>query len=173
MEDPLITFDQATRHGRAATHHQAEATHVGVGSIVQQIVENRRHRTSQRRTRVVNDASNRSRLQKLLREDEIRANHPRGVRTAPRIGMEHRNDYQHAIALADCDIRSGGHHQCVQVTTAMAVHHTLRVAGGATRVTHRRARVLRDLGVVVPRRFGGEQLVIVVHFIVESVGAEA
>jgi hypothetical protein len=44
-------------------------------------------------------ARQRRRLQELLREHEVGADHPRRVRHAPRVGVEHRHDHEHPVGL--------------------------------------------------------------------------
>ena len=65
---------------------------------------------------------------------------------APRVGMEHRYDRKNHIRLS-CTERID-HHRThgVQVRTAMAVHNALRVASGATGVTHACGLVLVNIG---------------------------
>ena len=38
-------------------------------------------------------------LEELLREDEVGTDHPRRVRRAPGVGVEHRHDHRHPVAL--------------------------------------------------------------------------
>ena len=66
----------------------------------------------------------------------------RGVGQAPRVGVEHRHDRQHDVALADAEAVDRHGADGVQVRRAVAVDDALGVAGGAARVAHRRRPVL-------------------------------
>ena len=104
-------------------------------------------------------------LEEAARHEEVGAGHPRRVRRAPRVGVEHRHDRQDAV-VDRCSATAAPVPDAdrVQERRAVRVDDTLRVAGGAARVTHRRGGAFVDLGVLdspVARR--GEQLVVAEH----------
>ena len=74
--------------------------------------------------------------------DELGALRWRGEGDAPAIGMEQRNHRQHRLGRAGAERIDIVGHQCVQHVGAMRVQHTLRIARGSRRVTHRGRRVL-------------------------------
>ena len=84
--------------------------------------------------------------------EEVGAGHPRGVRRAPRVGVEHRDD-RAARGRGRCrrpPSRLPRRHR-VQERGAVRVDDALRVAGGAARVAHRRGGAFVDLRVLDSR----------------------
>ena len=102
-------------------------------------------------------------LQVAPGHEQVGAGHPRGVRRAPRVGVEHRHDRQEAVVPRVRHARAGLDGNGVHERGAVRVDDTLRVAGGAARVTHRRGCPFVDLGEVERGRIGAGEDVLVAH----------
>ena len=84
------------------------------------------------------------RVEVRARVDELRAEHRREVRVAPRVRVEHRHDRQDRVVHRDAEaervVRADA--ERVQDGRAVRVDDALRQAGRAARVAHRRGLVL-------------------------------
>ena len=145
----LEPFDERPRHGRASAEdslHRREVDRVLL-AVVQQVGPDRRHRARAGGLLLLDEARERLGLEEAIRHDEVGTGHPRGVGHTPRVGMKHRDDRQHAVAIGEVDRTRLQHSQRVQERRTMRVDDTLRVARGAARVAHRgRGRVRRSPG---------------------------
>ncbi len=97
----LEALHQRARHRRAAAHDEPERREVerGLLAVAQHVVPDRRHRRRDRRLLARDHAGERRGLQMPARQHEVGADLPRGVRQAPGVGVEHRHDQQHAVAV--------------------------------------------------------------------------
>ena len=87
-------FDEAAGDGRTAADHLPKRAEVGVGPVVHDVVEHGGHRTGVGRSGRLDDLGQMRRLQELLGHHQIGSNGPAGVRHAPGVGVEHRDDQQ-------------------------------------------------------------------------------
>ena len=96
-------------------------------------------------------------------EDELRPEHRREVRVAPRVRVEHRHDRQDRVLLGDAEAHriAGRDAEAVQDARAVRVEDALRQAGGAARVAHRRGLVLVQLRVAPGGGVGGGEKLLV------------
>ena len=78
--------------------------------------------------------------------DELGADHRRGVRQAPGVDVEHRHHRQHTSSVLDRFSASGATSRIrVQQRRTVAVQHAFRIAGRARRVAQRRGQPLVEL----------------------------
>ena len=135
----LVLLHHAQRHGRASAAHRSQRRDVtpGVGvEILEYVVPDRRDGGGNRRAPLLNHVDQRRGLQESVRQQQVGAGHHGRVRLTPRVGVEHRDDRQDAVAVDKANSVGRTDRHRVQVTRAVAVHHALRVAGRAAGVTH-------------------------------------
>ena len=126
---------------------RAQVPAVGLGvDRLQHRHPHRRHAGGERDLLVGQQVEHALRVELRAGQDERGADQRRGVRDAPRVGVEHRHDRQHRVARGDVHRVGQRRGQRVQDQRAVRVQDALGPAGGARRVTHRGGPALVRLG---------------------------
>ena len=102
-----------------------------------------------------------SACRKRAGHDQVGAHQAGLVRQAPGVGVEHGHDRQDAVGRAGADRLGHARPHGVQHRRAVRVQDALGVARGAAGVTEGGGLVLLELGVLVARALGGQQLLVV------------
>ena len=138
----LERFDQRARHGGAADVHRADAREVelaGVGvEVLQHAHPDRRHAAGDRDALALKEIDDAGGVEVRARHHHLRADHRRGERHAPGVGVEHRHDRHHRVALAEAHAVDLSSRPSVCSTSARCEYSTpfgLPVVPG--RVAHR------------------------------------
>ena len=119
----LELLHHAERHGRtvAATILSDEMSRPGIGvQILQHVVPDRRNGRRHRRPLPFDHVDQRFGLQEPVGQHQIRAGH-QGRVGLPRLGVEHRHDRQHPVAVDEADRVGRADRHRVQIGRAMAV----------------------------------------------------
>ena len=132
-------------------------------AVAEDIGPHRGHRGRDRRSLGGDEPHQRLGLEELTRHEQRRPRQERGVRHAPGVRMELRDDRQHTITGIQPHDRRGAGRDRVQVRRAMRVDDALGVARRAARVTHGRRGGLIRFRVVEAGRLSGDELVVAVH----------
>jgi len=142
----LETIDDRRWDGRAANeHHPQRRDVIGVGICVenlQHVQPDRRHARRERGPLALIQVEQCRRIQVWPRERQFRARHDCGVRKAPCICVEHRNDRCHHIVLTKSDRISEANAKCVKNQRPVRVQHTFRPSRRPRGVAHGRGGLL-------------------------------
>ena len=134
--------DSAFGHGRAAARDRPQRRGVAALQLGQRLHPDRRHAGRHGDPLLDDEVGDRLARQVRPGHDQVGAGGDAGVGEAPRVGVEHRHDRQHAVGLADADGVRGHRAHRVQERAAVGVDDALRVARGAARVAHAGGAVL-------------------------------
>jgi len=109
--------------GAPATHRQAKGGDVAAPELRQEAAPHRGDRAGDRDPAPLDLARQLGGLGALAGEREVRAGEEAGVRQAPGIDVEHRDDRQYDVALADPEAVGSQQQECMQHDRAVAVGH--------------------------------------------------
>ena len=98
-------------------------------------------------------------VQMWARQHQLGADHRRGIRGAPGVGVEHRDHQQQRRAAVDVEGVPRQRQHRVQHRRPMGVQHAFGVSGGAGGVAQRRCAAFVEFGPVVVGGLRGDELV--------------
>ena len=163
----LVRVDHRPRRRRAAAEHALEPGEVPLAGIRVELREDakpdRRHARRPRHLLLLERVEQALAVEVRARVDDVRADHRREVRVAPRVRVEHRHHRQERVGLGErmAERRARGDAERVEDRRAVRVDDALRHARRAARVAHGRGLVLVELRVLPLVRVGaGQQLLV-------------
>ncbi len=141
--NPVLLFvplDELPRQRRTRADDGAQARNI-VLLVFEKTVQphpERRDSSGERRALRLDHVRDIGRLQISSAEHDLRAHHHGGVRNAPAVGVEHRDQLQDRVALAQCEHIGQAQRKTVQHQRPMRVQNSLGMTRGPRRVAGRR-----------------------------------
>ena len=163
----LVAANHRRRRGASADDDRAQRAQIVLARVLIELLQHaepdRRHAGRQR------DAFADEQLEHALRVEMRTGKHLPGTeqrrreRQAPGVHVEHRDDRQDGVALADRQRVDQPLAERMQDHRTVRVQHALRPAGRARRVAHRRGVVFVERRLDVARRIGGREEILVIE----------